>query len=198
MKRRRFFKTVAAAPAATVLFAQQTPAPAPGFRGGGPVEAPKLETAVADDAAATITSFFTPPQLAALRRVSALLMPASNGMPGAVEAGAPEFLDFLIGESPDDRKALYRAGLDALNAQAKKRFGKLYADLDDAQSSDLLAPLRQPWTYDEPADPLARFLRAAKSDVRAATMNSREYNAAAAPSGQRRFGGSGLYWYPLD
>ena len=42
-------------------------------------------------------------------------------------------------------------------------------------------PLRAPWTYDAPADPLARFLAAAKQDVRTATVNSREYNAAGAP-----------------
>jgi hypothetical protein len=62
----------------------------------------------------------------------------------------------------------------------------------------LLAPLREPWTFDPPADPLTRFLRAAKQDVRAATMNSREYAAAAGSSGRRSAAGLGLYWLPLD
>jgi hypothetical protein len=127
--------------------------------------------------------------------VSDILMPAASGAsgsPGALAAGAPEFLDFLIGESGRDRQAVYRNGLDALNAQAKKQFAKAFAELETPQAETLLAPLKQPWTYDEPADPAARFLRAAKADVRTATVNSR------AAAGGRRFAGSGLYWYPLD
>jgi hypothetical protein len=59
--------------------------------------------------------------------------------------------------------------------------------------------LRAPWTYEPPADPLARFLQAAKADVRTATVNSREFNmAGAAQGGGRRFGAQGLYWLPLD
>jgi hypothetical protein len=136
--------------------------------------------------------FFTPAQFSALRRLGDLLMPAGQTSPGALASGAPEFLDFLIGASPSDRQQVYRAGLDGLNAQARRQFSKAFADTDDAQAETLLAPLRQPWTYPDPTDPVARFLRAAKADMRTATINS-----LAASTG-RRFAGSGLYWYPLD
>ena len=99
-------------------------------------------------------------------------MPASstpNGAPGALEAEAPEFLDFLLSQSAADRQQLYRNGLDGLNSQAKKRFSKLFADVDAGQADTLLAPLRDPWTYDAPSDPVAAMLRAAKDDVRRAT-----------------------------
>src|SRR5262249_38042360 len=153
--------------------------------GGG--EVPKLETSVADAVGEMSPKFFDSPQYAALQKLSDVLMPAMNGAPGAIDAHAPEFLDFLIGQSPADRQQAYRAGLDALNAQARKRFGKGFADLDVGQAVELLAPLREPWTYDPPADPLARFLRTAKQDVRTATMNSHEYVAAASGSvGGRR------------
>jgi hypothetical protein len=182
MKRRRFFQTLAVAPAATALVAQQQP------RG----ELPKLETAIADTAADTLPHFFTADQFAALRKLSDILQPAVKGAPGALDAKAPEFLDFLIGESPADRQQLYREGLDALH-----RAG--FTQADAAKTVAILAPLRAPWTYDEPADPLARFLRAAKADVHTATVNSREYNSAGAASGgSRRFGAQGLYWVPLD
>jgi hypothetical protein len=195
MKRRRFFKTVIAAPAVPALVAQQ-----PVFDPRPPVtEAPKLETALADDAAEMTPRFFTAQQFAVLRRLSEILMPAMNGAPGALDARAPEFLDFLIGQSPQDRQQVYRAGLDALNTQAKRRFDKLFADLDATQAASLLSPLREPWTYEPPTDPLARFLRAAKQDVRTATMNSREYTAnAAAAGGRRGMGGVGLYWSPVE
>lgn len=161
-------------------------------------EAPKLETAPLDAAGETTPGFFSAPQLAALKKLSAILMPPLNNMPGALEAGAPEFLDFLISKSPAERKQLYTTGLNTLNAQATKRFGKAFADVTDAQAAELLAPLRQPWTYQPPADPFARFLREAKQDVRTATINSREYALAASSGGRRGGSGLGQYWYPID
>ncbi len=141
--------------------------------------------------------FFNAQQFAALRKLCDILMPPINGLPGALDAKAPEFLDFLIGASPADRQQVYRGGLDALNAQAAKQFKKPFAEVNETQVNILLAPLRQPWTYEPPSDPLARFLREVKQDVRTATMNSREY-ATAGSTGGRRGGGIGQYWYPID
>jgi len=220
MKRRRFFRQIAAATAAPALIAQQSPAPnnnpAPGSAAPPPTDAtqppapdnrtpsaaaetPKLEAATADEAGDMSPRFFNALQFSALRRLSDILMPAMKSAPGALDAQAAEFLDFLVSESPKERQTLYRTGLDQLNAQAKKRFSKPFAELDLAQASDLLSPLREPWTYEGPSDPLAKFLWAAKQDVRTATMNSREYaSAAGAASGRRGFGGAGLYWHSLD
>jgi hypothetical protein len=198
VRRRRFFQTLAAAPAATALLGQQPPAAPPAPRPAASEDL-KLETAAADQVADGVPHFFDARQFAALRKLSGLLMPANNnGTPGALEAQAPEFLDFLIGESPADRQQVYKAGLDALNAQAAQRYRKPFAELDAAQADAVLAPLHQPWTYAPPADPLAHFLLVAKADVRIATVNSREYNTAAASGGGRRMGGTGLYWYPID
>jgi len=74
--------------------------------------------------------FFTPVQFAILRHVGEAVMPRLNGRPGALEAKAAEFLDFLIGASAADRKEAYHAGLDALTSQAKKQFNKGFAELD--------------------------------------------------------------------
>jgi len=198
MKRRRFIQTLAAAPAIAVPAAPALLAQQPGSPQARPAEeAPKLELATPDLAAEATPRFFSAQQFAALRKLSDLLLPPINGMPGALNARAAEFLDFLIGASPADRQQLYKAGLDALNAQARKLYNKPFAEVDEAQAVLLLAPLRQPWTYEPPADPLARFLREAKQDVRTATMNSREY-ATAGATGGRRGGGIGQYWYPID
>src|ERR1035441_2515444 len=199
MRRRGFVKALAAIPAVPALFAQQ-PGPAPSGTPARPPsdELPVLTPAVPDIAAEMMPRFFTPGQFSALRKVSDMLMPAMNGTVGALDANTTEFLDFLIGDSPADRQQVYRDGLNALNAQSTKRFNKPFAELDVTQSDLFLASLRQPWTFDAPADPIANFLRMAKQDVRTATVNSREY-AAATPSGSgRRSGGGGLYWYPLD
>ena len=124
-------------------------------------------------------------------------MPAAGETPGAKEAGVAEFLDFLISESPPDRQALYRDGLDKLNAEARARYCKPFAELSVSDIDTLLAPLRETWTYSGPADPFARFLRAVKPDVMEATMNSREWSTARAKRG-RRGGGLGMYWYPIE
>ena len=206
MKRRGFVKALAVAPAVPAVLAQQ---PAPNARPAAPpepasrpapvpAETPKLELAIADDVAEMQPRFFSAPQYAALRKLSEILMPRIGDVPGAIEAGAPEFLDFLISQSPNDRQALYRDGLDALNHAIKKRHSKTFADVNAEEAASLLAPLRKQWTFDPPSDPLARFLWAAKQDVRTATVNSREYTIAAASGGGRRGSGVGLYWYPLD
>jgi hypothetical protein len=197
MKRRRFIQTLAAAPAVAVPASIEPLAQSPAGAPRPQEEAPKLEFASLDAAADCVPRFFNAQQFAALKKLSGILMPPLNGMPGALDTGAPEFLDFLISKSPADRKQLYTAGLNALNAQATKRFGKAFADVEDAQAAELLAPLRQSWTYEPPADPFARFLREAKQDVRTATMNSREYTSAGS-AGSRRGGGIGQYWYPID
>ena len=152
---------------------------------------------VPDAAAEPVLHFFTAQQFAALRKLSDILNPPINGTPGALEAKAPEFLDFLLSQSAVDRQQLYRNGLDGLNAQAKKRFNKLFADVEAGQADTLLGPLRDPWTYDAPSDPVAAMLRAAKDDVRRATTNSREWNLASV-AGRTRGGGGGLYWLPID
>src|SRR5450755_4518324 len=93
MKRRRFFQAALALPAGSALLAQQ-PVPAPGPPpGGGPgapgpsgMEYPKIDSASPDQAAAPILHFFSAPQLAALKRLSDLLMPGGDGKPGALDA----------------------------------------------------------------------------------------------------------------
>jgi hypothetical protein len=218
IKRRRLLKALVAAPAMPSLLAQQAPpqsdrprpdSPVPPPSGGAPppspynrtppasVEAPKLDITIAEEAADSLPRFFTGPQLAALRRLSDVLMPPMKGALGALEAGVAEFLDFLLSESPEERQQIYRAGLDALNTQSQKKAGKPFAEVDGAQVAALLAPLREPWTYEPPKDPLEHFLRVAKQDVRNATQNSREY-VTSSSAGRRRGAGSGLYWYPLD
>ena len=210
MKRRDFLHSLAVAPAVAVPGLQQpTPAP-PAAPPGSPVPAPQpappppsavpvLETAPADVVATPVPTFFTPPQFAALTRLSDILFPSIDGAPGALAADVPAFLDFLIGTSPNDRQTLYRTGLDALQTQARQQFGTAYDEVTGEQAESLLAPLRQPWTFTPPTDPLAAFLRAAKQDVRMATQNSRVASeAASATAGRRGGGGGGLYWYEVE
>ena len=222
MRRRDFVKGVVAVPAVarTVLGQQtpaqnsssrppdavpvnptatprQTPSPAAG-RGQGGTRIPPIKAALPDAVAAPEVHFFTAQQLAALRRLSDLLLPPMDGYPGALQAEAPEFLDFLIGVSPSEQQQIYRLGLDRLNADAKKQFGKGFAELSSEQADRIVRPGFKPWMSDHPpAEPFARFIATAHQDIRTATMNSEAWNAAAIAAGARP-SGVGLYWNPID
>src|SRR5579864_4717760 len=166
MKRRRFIQALAAAPAAPALLAPallaqqgaqqatqppaQQPVPA---TGDGAAQPAPLDFSVPEEGADPVPGFFSVRQFATLRRVCDIFMPALQGAPGALEARVPEFMDFLIGDSPLDRQQLWLSGLDALEHESQTRFRKTFADTDAAQADTLFAPLRQPWTYQPPADP---------------------------------------------
>jgi hypothetical protein len=194
MKRRRFLQTIAAAPAApAVLAAQQVVAPP------GPAAPKLLATARADVLAEPVPRFFTPAQFEALEKLSDVLVPAATGMPGAIEAEVPQFIDFLIGQSPADRKQLYRSGLDLLNAHAAKQFNKPFGALDAKQADSIVRPLMVavPWAHDPPKDPASHFATTAHEDIRTATRNSRQWADASKKAG-KRIAGPQLYWNEID
>ena len=218
-------QALAAAPAVPALLAQQTPmSPAPGgagasgsgrggrggrggFAAGG--EGPAtIEVTQPDAVAETVAHFFTTAQFNALKKLSDTLMPAINGSPGALECGAPEFLDFLISASPADRKQLYRGGLDALNAHATAKFAKQFSDLNTQQVDAIIRPLltAMPWALDHPRDPVMHFMASARTDISEATRNSRVWadsggggRAGRGGRGGGFGGGAGQYmWLPID
>jgi hypothetical protein len=192
MQRRKMLQSVLGVSAATALpgrlLAQSAAATSE--------ENPKLAASAADSVADGTLRFFDAAQFAALRRLGQILVPARPNAPGAIEAEAAEFLDFLIGQSPADRQTLYRDGTIRLNKEAHSRYSKPFAEIAAGDADAILAPLREAWTYEAPSDPFARFLRAAKADFLEATVNSRQW-AMAQPA---RRGASGLntYWFPIE
>jgi hypothetical protein len=159
-------------------------------------EIPVIEGTIPDIAANTVPHFFTQEQFSALQRLADVIYPESNGIPGAVAARVPEFLDFLIGESPEPRQQLYRDGLDQLNSRAHEHFGKPFASASSSQADTILAPLCQTWTA-APPDSYTAFLRAAKEDIFDGTRNSHEWIKVMSKR-VRSAGGLGMYWFPID
>jgi hypothetical protein len=197
MNRRTILKSFAAVPAAAALPAQtprQTPPPQAPAR--AVEESPSVEVTVPDADADPVPHFFNQEQFAALRRLSEIIEPSSPETPGAKEARAAEFLDFLLSQSPAPRQMLYRTGLDRLNSESARHFNKPFAALDPEQSTTILEPLRRPWTYEDPSDAFEHFLREAKGDIAQATRNSYEFISVASQR-NRRAGGFGEFWYPL-
>lgn len=182
MKRRHLLQTIVSLPALAAM-----PAVAQQSNAAEASEHPAIALTAPDGVAANATHFFRADEMAALDRLCVLMVPSTGGQPGAREAGVPEFLDFLVAQSPADRQNLYRTGIAALNQAA---FTTLSAD----EARAVLAPLNAAWTYAGPSDALGRFLWAAKDDILRATINSREWAATS----QRRAAGVGTYWLPVE
>jgi Gluconate 2-dehydrogenase subunit 3 len=210
MKRRNFVRSaLTASVLPAVVLAEQSPVQQPPPAATTPARqvprqaqnVPHLAVTNVDQTAETSPHFFTATQLATLTKLGSILMPPIKDKPGALDAQAPEFLDFLLGVSPKDRQLSYQHGLDTLNAQATKAFGKPFASLDNKQADTLIRPLlvTRPWPQDLPKDAMKSFFAQVHEDLRTATTNSREWAAALTKSGSRfTRGGSGLYWAPID
>ena len=212
MKRRRFVQNLLVAPVIPAAAAAQQTAPAPPVpQANGPARqilrqpqnVPKLAVTQPDLAAETDQRFFTPDQFATLTKLGQILVPPLKGHPGAAEAHAPEFLDFLIGVSTPNRQKLYRDGLDGLNTQAGKQFQKAFVELDGTQAHAIIRPLltARHWPQDMPADPMKHFMAQVHEDLQTATMNSREWAETGSKGGlaARAFNrSSGYYWHPID
>jgi hypothetical protein len=191
---------------APVAAAARQPAATPARQGQQQApEVAKLAVTQVDLVSETEQRFFTADQFGALEKLAGLLMPPLKGKPGALDAHAPEFLDFLIGVSPVDRQSLYRHGLDGLNTQAHQRFHKPFQELQPAEADTLVRPLlvARYWPQEPPSDPMQHFMAQVHEDLREATTNSREWagSGGASSTGRpvRQFNrGRGLYWNPID
>jgi hypothetical protein len=205
MLRRDFVRAVVSVGIAPkLLLSQQTanpalppPAPVPWTLGLNS-KTPLPHTEVVDEIAVTVQRFFTPAQMATLVRLSDVLLPPIGGKPGALQAETPIFLDFLIGSSPEARKKVYTDGLNWLDSESQKRYGKGFTKLDDRQVDSILKPLLRTWMNDHPpTEPHADFVNIALDEIRTATINSKSWSDAT-NSGSRASNAAELYWYPID
>jgi len=81
--------------------------------------------------------FFPPQQYKTLQSLCGTIFPADADSGGAVEAGAPEFIDLLTSENPEYQLKL-GGGLMWLDATCVDRYGKSYLDCSSQQQKELL------------------------------------------------------------
>ena len=205
MQRRDFLRVVVPMTLTPRLLLGQQPAtpapppaaPVPWTLGLNPAT-PLPETVIADEVGITELRFFSPVQMATLRKLAAVLLPPLGGKPGALDAAAPEFLDFLIGVSSASRKQVYQGGLDWLETQAQTQHHRAFAALEEAQAGPLLEPWLRTWMTDHPpSEPHADFINIAHTDIRTATVNSRQWSEAPARGAQDKTPVE-LFWQPIE
>lgn len=147
--------------------------------------AQKIPTTAAEAVSMGLPRFFPEADFAAFAELGETLVPAFDERPGAKLAEAPEFLDFLLGQSPAEIQSLYRQGIATY--RVRRRSG-----VDSA-----LKELNEPWAYAGPRTSYAKFLQAAKLAFYQATLNSRQW-AEAMSSRSRAAAGIGNYWLPIE
>jgi Gluconate 2-dehydrogenase subunit 3 len=189
--------SIESAAAAQAALPKVAPAPVPWMHGLMEAKPLPMTPLVPDVVAQTNANFFTDRQFAALQRFSEIMVPPYHGYPGAIEAGAPKFLDFLIGVSPPERQRMYQSGLDRLNAEATEKFSVAFSEANAEQADQLIRPWLRTWMSDNPpTEPYANFINVAHRDIREATQNSQGWSDAQQAKGQQPR--EDLYWYPVD
>ena len=137
-------------------------------------------------------------EMESMKRLCDLLLPSMGGKPGARDAETPEFLDMLVGLSPEARRKIYSGGLDWIEAEAQKKYNLAFAKLDDGQASALLKPWLRTWMSDHPpVESHADFVNVAHEDIREATFNSEAWANARSTAAQEGTP-TGVYWSPID
>jgi gluconate 2-dehydrogenase gamma chain len=81
--------------------------------------------------------FFTEHQYKTLKSLCQTIIPADEKFGGAVEAGAPEFIDLLTSENEAYQRRL-GGGLIWLDATCEKRYGKTYLDCAPEHQKEVL------------------------------------------------------------
>jgi hypothetical protein len=81
--------------------------------------------------------FFTPHEYETVRVLSDLIIPKDERSGGAIEAGVPEFMDFIMIDQ-EDRQVAMRGGLAWLDLESQRRFDKTFFAATDAQRREIL------------------------------------------------------------
>jgi gluconate 2-dehydrogenase gamma chain len=103
-------------------------------------------------------AFFTAHEYQTVHLLADLIIPPDQRSGGAVDAGVPEFMDFLLAEEPrlpeaSRRQTAMRGGLAWLDLECQRRFDATFVTCRDDQRSALLDDISQPPPVDPNADP---------------------------------------------
>jgi hypothetical protein len=96
-----------------------------------------IESEKSGGEAAYSPKFFDAHRYKTLQSLCETIFPADADSGGAMEAGAPEFIDLLTSENTDYQKTL-GDGLKWLDATCTTRYGKAYLDITQQQQKEIL------------------------------------------------------------
>ena len=88
-------------------------------------------------AAPYLPKFFLPHEYKTLQALCAAIFPADQNFGGALEGGAPEFIDLITSENPEFQTKL-NGGLLWLDSACSDRYGKPYLECSPANQKEIL------------------------------------------------------------
>ena len=100
--------------------------------------------------------FFTPHEWRTARVLADLVIPRDARSGSATDAGAPEFMDYILSEYPDQQLGI-RGGLAWLDAESERRFGTRFVESDGISQRRILDDLAWPKRAREELKPGAAF-----------------------------------------
>ncbi|QRQ99616.1 gluconate 2-dehydrogenase subunit 3 family protein [Dyadobacter sandarakinus] len=93
--------------------------------------------------------FLTVAELATIKVLSDIIIPADDKSGSASQAGVPEFIEFIVKDMPQHQTPL-RGGLKWLDRESGKRFGKIFTLCTKAQQLQIVDDI----AYPEKAKPI--------------------------------------------
>lgn len=128
--------------ASTTGAAGQTPTP-PKTPKKRKTPAGRTPEEAARDAKLQAETFFTPQEMATLTILCDIILPADAQSGGAVQAGVPAFIEFIVKDMPQHQTPL-RGGLMWLDNQSRKRFGRAFTSATPAERIALIDDIAYP------------------------------------------------------
>ncbi|MDH4130604.1 MAG: gluconate 2-dehydrogenase subunit 3 family protein [Gemmatimonadota bacterium] len=86
---------------------------------------------------------FTPHEYATVRMLAEMVIPRDGRSGGALDAGVPEFMDFILAENPGMQTPM-RGGLAWLDTESRERFGAEFVEIQDIQRRAILDDIAWP------------------------------------------------------
>jgi len=88
-------------------------------------------------------AFFTQHEYSTVRMLAELVIPRDGRSGGALDAGVPEFMDFILAENSGMQTPM-RGGLAWLDTESRERFGADFVELQDVQRRAILDDIAWP------------------------------------------------------
>jgi hypothetical protein len=88
-------------------------------------------------------AFFTAHEYATVRMLAELVIPRDGRSGGALDAGVPQFMDFILAENPGMQTPM-RGGLAWLETESRERFGAEFIATQDVQRRAILDEIAWP------------------------------------------------------
>ncbi|TLV02645.1 gluconate 2-dehydrogenase subunit 3 family protein [Dyadobacter luticola] len=87
--------------------------------------------------------FLTAPEMATIKVLVDIIIPADDKSGSASQAGVPDFIEFIVKDMPQNQTPL-RGGLKWLDRESNKRFGKIFTLATKAQQIQIVDDIAYP------------------------------------------------------